>query len=246
MKETIKRTLWRPMVWILLLAAIGGCRNAFASDNDQWKKKDWAQLMRYKEQNRRVAALPLEERRVVLLGNSITYYWAVKDTAFFVENGYVGRGISGQTSYHFLVRFPQDVLTLHPKVVVINAGTNDVAENSCPYDEQQTFINIISLAQMAQSNGIVPVMTSVLPAARMYWNPNVADCAEKIERLNRRIAAYARRNGLVYVDYYSEMVAGDDRRLDDRYTADGVHPNEAGYEVMERVLQKALSPLLAD
>ncbi|MDQ9779516.1 hypothetical protein RF400_13065, partial [Acinetobacter baumannii] len=80
----------------------------------------------------------------------------------------------------------------------INAGTNDVAENSCPYDEQQTFTNIISLAQMAQSNGIVPVMTSVLPAARMYWNPNVADCAAKIEKLNRRIAAYARQNGLVY------------------------------------------------
>lgn len=213
---------------------------ASASPEADQKKKDWPQLLRYKEQNKQVAQLPAQQRRVVVFGNSIAAHWALADSAFFVRNGYVGRGIGGQTSYHFLVRFAQDVIALRPETVVIIAGTNDIAENFCPYDEEQTFINIVALSQMAQANGITPVLSSVLPASFIPWNRSVTGCAEKIAELNRRLKSYAERNGIPYADFYSAMVEGDDRRLHDAYTADGVHPNLEGYRVMERILQEVL------
>lgn len=197
------------------------------------QQPDWANLGRYSQSNAEVAQLPQASRKVVFLGNSITEGWASTHPEFFANNGFVGRGISGQTSYQFLVRFRDDVINLHPAIVVINAGTNDVAENTGPYNEDRTFGNIVSMVELAQANGITPVLTSVLPAAGFGWNPSITDAAAKISSLNTRIKLYADSRQIAFVDYYPLMVSGDNGALNPDYSNDGVHPTSAGYDVME-------------
>ena len=128
--------------------------------------------------------------------------------------------------------------------MVINAGTNDIAENQGPYDEDRTLGNIISMVQLARANGIKVILSSVLPAARFGWRPSVTDGADKIASLNARIKAYAQREKLLYVDYYSAMVSGPERALNPAYTRDGVHPTPAGYDVMEPLVKAAVDQAL--
>ena len=184
--------------------------------------------------------------RVVLMGDSITEIWPNNRPSFFDGTGIMGRGISGQVSAQMLLRFRKDVIDLHPDVVVINAGTNDVAENQGPFDEDYTLGNIVSMAELAQFNGIAVVLTSVLPAAAFRWRPAITDAADKIAALNARIKAYAAAKGIPYVDYYSAMVVADpSRALNPDYSKDGVHPVAAGFEVMEPLVQAGIAEALA-
>lgn len=207
----------------------------------QAQQRDWPGLNRYAHDNQTVARQSEQARRVVFMGNSITDNWARFHPEFFTDNGYVGRGISGQTSYQFLLRFREDVILLHPKLVVINAGTNDIAENIGSYNEDYTFGNIVSMVELAQANHIKVILTSVLPAASFGWNPAIKDAAFKIAKLNARIALYAGQHGIPYVDYYGKLVFGDDKALNPAYTKDGVHPTPAGYEVMEALIKEAIA-----
>ena len=208
--------------------------------------QDWGGLKRFAEANAELAAPAEGQPRVVLLGDSITEGWLDQRPDFFTSNGYVGRGISGQVSAQMLVRFRQDVIDLHPAVVVINAGTNDVAENQGPYNEDFTVGNIVSMTELAQANGIAVVLTSVLPAASFRWRPAITDGADKIAALNKRIRAYAAKQGIPYVDYYASLVVDDpSRALNPAYSNDGVHPVPAGYAVMEPMVVKAIGEALA-
>ena len=130
-------------------------------------KTDFGYLAKYKEENKKVAAPKPNENRVVFLGNSITEAWAKVDSVFFAKNNFIGRGISGQTSVQTLLRFRQDVLSLSPKAVIIQIGTNDVAENTGPYNADFTFGNIQSMAEIAKANGVKVVLASILPATNL-------------------------------------------------------------------------------
>ena len=218
----------------LMLAAVPG------------QAQDWGGLQRFAAANAELSPAVEGKPRVVLLGDSITEIWPDRHPSFFEETGYIGRGISGQVSAQMLVRFRQDVIGLHPAVVVINAGTNDVAENQGPYNEDFTFGNIVSMTELAQANGIAVVLTSVLPAAAFRWRPAITDAAEKIAALNARIRAYAEIQGIPYVDYYSSLVVEDSSRaLNPAYSNDGVHPVADGYVVMEPLVKKGISEALA-
>lgn len=206
--------------------------------------KDWGNLQKYEKQNSEVRQLPKEQRRVVFMGNSITENWARMRPAFFKENGYVGRGISGQTSYQFVMRYRQDVIELRPELVVINTATNDVAENTGPYNEERTMANIKTMVDLALANNIKVILTSTLPAAKFGWNPRITDGAEKIAKLNERIRDFAAKRRIPFVDYYSKMVTGTNRALNPAYTKDGVHPTEAGYAVMEPMIKAAIDKAL--
>lgn len=208
------------------------------------QKEDWANLKRYAEANVQLGQEKNSGKRVVFMGNSITAGWVSTHPDFFRTNGYIGRGIGGQTSYQFLVRFREDVIRLKPAVVVINAGTNDVAENTGPYNEEYTFGNIVSMVELAKANHIKVILTSVLPAAYFKWRPEVPNVPAKIEALNARLKAYAAENKITYVDYYSQMVHGEDKALNPAYTKDGVHPTAEGYDVMETLIKKAIDKKL--
>lgn len=210
----------------------------------QKNHNEWANYKHYEKANNELPVPNKKEKRVVFLGNSITEGWVNIHPEFFTENGYIGRGISGQTSYQFLLRFRNDVINLKPKLVIINAGTNDVAENTGPFDLEKTFGNIASMAEMAKANKIKVILTSVLPASEFKWNKKITDSSERIEALNAKIKEYAEANKIPYVDYYTPMASGPERSLNPDYSKDGVHPTLEGYLVMESLIQPAIDKAL--
>ena len=208
------------------------------------QNRDWANLNRYEKENIELQQQENNGKRVVFMGNSITEGWVNIHPDFFKNNGYIGRGISGQTSYQFLVRFREDVINLSPAVVVINAATNDVAENTGVDNQDRTLGNIGSMVELAQANNIKVILTTTLPAAAFGWNKSITDAPQKIAALNARLQQYAKKNRIPFVDYYSEMVVGENKALSPQYTKDGVHPTAEGYDVMEELVQKAIAKVL--
>jgi lysophospholipase L1-like esterase len=209
---------------------------------DDRLRNDWANLQRYREANVKLGAPKPGEDRVVFMGNSITEGWAPYFAAMFPGKPYVGRGISGQTTPQMLVRFRQDVIGLKPKVVVILAGTNDIAGNTGPSTLEMIEDNIASMVDLARASGIRVVLSSVLPAYDYPWRPGL-EPAPKILALNAWMKEYAARVGAVYLDYHSAM-ADARQGLRSELSPDGVHPNEAGYRVMAPLAEKAIAEAL--
>jgi lysophospholipase L1-like esterase/acetyl esterase/lipase len=204
-----------------------------------FQRNDWAYLNRYAEDNKKLPAPKPNENRVVFLGNSITEGWVRSQPDFFAKGNYIGRGISGQTSPQALLRFRPDVVDLKPKVVVINIGINDIAENTGPYNPDFTMGNIASMVEIAKANQIKVVLASVHPAFEFPWRKEVTDVPNKIIQLNERLKAYAQQNGLVYLDYHSAMK--DSRNgMSPETAGDGVHPTLAGYQIMAPLAEKAI------
>ena len=200
-------------------------------------------LDRYAEANAALPAPVKGEKRVVFIGNSITDGWPNAHPDFFKSNNYVGRGISGQTSPQLLSRFRQDVLNLKPVAVLINIGTNDVAQNTGPYNEEFTLGNIMSMAELADANGIKVILSSVTPAGEYPWRKEIKDVPQKIMSLNAKIEAYAKEKGFSYIDYFSVM-CDENNALKSNLGTDGVHPNEEGYKIMEATAKKVIDKVI--
>ena len=197
-------------------------------------EKEWAQFHRYAAKNDSITTRP----KAVLMGNSITDAWAKKRPEFFAANNFVGRGISGQVTSQMLCRFQADVIALRPKIVIIMAGTNDIAQNNGYIAHEHILQNIQSMCELAKQNKIRPVLCSCLPAAAFKWRPEMKP-AEDIKRLNEMVKAYAKANKITYIDYHSALV--DERGgLPQKYAKDGVHPNLEAYAIMEKILLENL------
>lgn len=179
------------------------------------------------------------KNRVVFLGNSITEGWVRTDSTFFSDNNYIGRGISGQTSPQLLLRFRQDVIELHPTAVVINIGTNDIAENTGQYTPQFTLDCIKSMAELARYNGIKVILSSVLPVGEYPWRKEIKDVPLKIDALNARIKSFAESNNFAYIDYNTPMRDNSGAMIT-TLARDGVHPTIEGYKVMEKIAKKVI------
>ena len=204
--------------------------------------QDWANTSRFKDANAKLAPPSSGEKRVVFMGNSITEGWINTDPDFFAGKPYVNRGISGQTTPQMLVRFRPDVINLNPAVVVILAGTNDIAGNTGPSTLEMILDNLISMTELAKANKIKVVLSSVLPAFDYPWKHGL-EPAPKIVKLNEMIKKYADDNGIVYLDYFTAMV--DERNgLKKELSGDGVHPNLAGYKIMEPLAGAAIKMAL--
>jgi lysophospholipase L1-like esterase len=209
--------------------------NHFNQKRDQkFRQSDWAQFGRYEKANQRVT----QPVKAVFLGNSITDSWASQRPDFFANNHFVGRGISGQTTSEMLVRFRADVIDLKPKMVVILAGTNDIARNNGIISLEHIFGNIVSMCELAKVHKIKPVICSVLPVYKYPWRMEL-EPANDIMQLNAMLKEYAKNNKFTYVDYHSEM---KDARggLPENLAKDGVHPTGGGYELMEKIVLKAI------
>ena len=200
--------------------------------------QDWPYLERYRKDNEKIGLPAANEKRVVFMGNSITEGWINSRPDFFAGKPYVNRGISGQTTPQMLARFRADVIKLKPTVVVILAGTNDIAGNTGPSTLEMIEDNIISMAQLAKSNGIKVVLCSVLPVLDYPWKPGL-EPADKIISLNILLKSDAEKGGMIYVDCYSSMV-NEQKGMKAEYSNDGVHPNVAGYKVMEPLVESAI------
>lgn len=208
------------------------------------KMNDMIDLEHYAKANSQLYVDGTDRGRIVFIGNSITEGWAGIHPEFFASNHYVGRGISGQTSTQMLLRFRQDVIDLKPVAVLINAGTNDVAENTGKYSLEFTLGNIKSMVELAIANEIIPVLSSVLPVKEYWWDLDVKDVPSKVDELNKHIRAYAEEKKLLYIDYNSSM-RDIDGGLIKSFGKDGVHPNAAGYDVMEQIAKPILDSVLS-
>jgi acyl-CoA thioesterase-1 len=210
---------------------------------------DWSFLAKYREANKVLPPALPSETRIVFMGDSITEGWGQKATSttpdrgeFFPGKPYVNRGISGQTTPQMLVRFRQDVVLLKPKVVVLLAGTNDIAENTGKETLEEIGNNIASMSELARANGIRVVLCSVLPASDFHWHRGL-EPAPKIRELNAWIKEYAAKNGFIFVDYYSSMV-NNEGGLKAELSPDGVHPNKAGYDLMAPLAETGIAEAL--
>jgi lysophospholipase L1-like esterase len=231
-----------PTLPVALLAAALIASPCLAADCEK-PNPDWANLAAYRTRNSELQAQPVDPRRVVFMGDSITEFWDAKASNLFATPGFVNRGISGQTTPQMLLRFRGDVIELKPRVVVILAGTNDIAGNTGPATTATIAANIASMAELARSHGIKVVLASVLPAAAFYWAPEERPAARIVE-LNRWIWSYSKQNRFGYIDYHTAM-ADSDFGLKKEYSDDGVHPNAAGYTVMNRLVIQALARVTA-
>lgn len=217
----------------------------------QTKLNDWAELNRYSEANLKLLPPKKGENRVVFIGDSITDLWDEKGFGgFFPGKPYINRGISGQTTPQILLRFRQDVVRLDPKIVVILAGTNDLSGNTGPMTIDQSYQNLISMAELATANRVKVVFSSVLPVSDRVSGPDgepylqtAARPPAKILELNELLKKYANIQGYTYLDYYSEM-AGTDGFIRDGITFDGLHPNAKGYEIMRPLAEQAIASAL--
>lgn len=203
-------------------------------ERDKMRSADWGRFNRYEAMNDSLQ----KPAKVVFIGNSITDGWYRTHPEFFTENGFTGRGISGQTTSHMLTRFQADVIDLKPKLVVIMAGTNDIARNNGIITHKHIMQNIKSMCELAQFHKIKPVLCTILPAYEFRWNPELSPAAD-IKLLNDMIREYAQKNKIPFVDYYSALV--DERGgLPANIAADGVHPNLDGYKIMEPIVLKTI------
>lgn len=244
---------------LLVLSGMATFGQAPATDCGEMKTRleraetrlnDWPALARYREDNMKVTAPAKNEQRVVFMGDSITDGWdAPNNGGFFPGKPYVNRGISGQTTPQMLIRFRRDVIELKPKVVVILAGTNDIAGNTGPTTLEAIEDNLTTMAELATAHGIRVVFASLLPVSDYEVrdakpiNQTTRRPPAQILALNNWIREYANAHHHVYLDYFSAMV--DDKGfLKDELSNDGLHPNPQGYAVMSPLAQAAITASL--
>lgn len=217
------------LLWILMLATAPLCAQPTESETG---------ISKYAAENLADKINPSKGKRVVFMGDSVTELWKKIDSGFFTQNNYLNRGISGETTGQMLARFSDDVISLDPAVVIILGGTNDIAQNNGPVPLEDTYRNIVAMAELAKARKIKVVLCSVLPVKEFSWRPGL-DPAAKIIRLNAMLKRYAKTNKMWYVDYHSAMV-DKDMGLQKDLSVDGVHPNYNGYTIMKSLIEKAI------
>lgn len=245
------------MIKILLgLVALGGdvaaqskpaCESVVAAHERRLEAQrhllmDWAGLIRYGSENTELPRPAPGEDRVVFLGDEITEYWGRGDAKFFPGKPYLNRGIKGQTTPQMLVRLRQDVIALKPKVVVILAGTNDLASVTGPITQGMMAENVMSIVELAKANGIRVVLSSLTPVCDCFTKQTLLRPQGKIIGINGWLKDYAAASGSVYLDYYSALADG--RNMKKELTSDGLLPNDAGYAVMAPLAEAAIAEAL--
>ncbi len=217
---------------------------AWEIEHERLLHMDWSDSEHFRAANAALPAPAPGEHRVVMMGDSITQAWRETGApngemgSFFVGKPYINRGISGQTTPQMLVRFRQDVIDLKPAVVVILAGTNDLAENTGPVTLEFIEGNLASMSELARAHGIKVILCSVMPVLDYSWRKGLHP-APKVVALNRWIRAYAAENQFTYLDYYTPT-ATPEGGMKPELSPDGVHPNHAGYEIMAHLLGQAV------
>ncbi len=228
------------MLWVLVLVGSAAAQSAAPA---RGSLSDVANLRRYAAENARLGAPAAGEKRVVFFGDSITDFWGRRYGKFFPGKPYVNRGISGQVTPQLLLRFRQDVIDLKPAAVVILGGTNDIGGSLGPVDGEATRGNIESMVELAKAHHIAVVLSSLTPVCDAISPQTDKRPNEKLKAMNEWLKQYAAQNGVVYLDYWTAMV-DEQGVLRKELTWDGLHPNDAGYEVMGPLAEKAIASAL--
>jgi lysophospholipase L1-like esterase len=226
-----------------ILLALALTVGAAAQNPGRGSLSDVGNIKRYAAENAAAAAPAAGEKRVVFFGDSITDFWGRRYGKFFPGKPYINRGISGQVTPQMLLRFRQDVIALQPEAVVILAGTNDIGGSLGPVDAAATHANLMSMLELARAHKIRVVLASLTPVCD-YLSPQTEKRPmEKLKQMNDWMKDYAAKNGVVYLDYWTAML-DEQGMLRKELTWDGLHPNDAGYEVMVPLAEKAIEAAL--
>jgi len=208
----------------------------------QANNEDWPNLAYFHNKNISLGSPIENEKRIVFMGDSITEEWSNLYPSFFSNRSYINRGIGGQTTPQMLLRFKPDTIDLHPYIIVLLAGINDVAGNTGPSTVKMITDNIFSMAELAMNKDVKIILSSILPANAFPWNDAIENVSSTIISINSLMKDYALSNGIVYLDYYSPMV-DENEGLNSDYTEDGIHPNKEGYKVMSGLAEKTISQI---
>jgi acyl-CoA thioesterase-1 len=211
---------------------------AFNQEQARRTRDDWGNLCRHRDDNAARVVANAPAPTAVFLGDSITEGWARTGADFFAANGYVGRGISGQVTGQNLLRFEQDVIALHPKVVHIMIGTNDIAGNAGPTTYENIQNNIMAMVQIARATKIAVVLATIPPSTDFPWRRGM-EPALKIIKMNEWIRDCAKREDLVLADYHKAL-ANPENGFRAEWTGDGVHPNAEGFKIMNLLAEEAV------
>ncbi len=203
--------------------------------------QQWIQAKRFEKENLILKNSPNLDNRVVFMGDSITEFWLKINPTFFKTN-YINRGISGQTSSQMLLRFRNDVIELQPKIIVILAGINDIAENTGKIPLETVFGNLVSMMELATINKSKIIIGSLLPADFFPWKSGL-NPVEKIQTFNQWLQNYATKNNHAFVDFFPAM-ANQSKGMKSELADDGVHPNLKGYQIMEPLIEKEIQLFL--
>jgi lysophospholipase L1-like esterase len=217
--------------------------NAFRARQAAQFATDWPLRCRYRDANADLIASGVRPR-VVFMGDSITEGWVEADPAFFTDNGFVGRGISGQSSPQMLARFWQDVVALRPQAVHIMTGTNDIGGATGPITQEEYLGTVSSMIAIAQANGIAVILAAMPPMSRLLPRPDF-DTRPVVPALNARLAELAAARNVTFVDYFTPLKTPDNA-FNPNYANDGVHPTRAGYAVMENLAEAAVRTALGE
>lgn len=245
-KQIPKRDLVDAAITQFIFAQLGDKKNAdivrIYRENIRREERaqDWAKYYRYQQQNDSLIANKIPVK-AVFMGNSITDNWGRWRPEFFEKYNCAARGISGQTSYQMLIRFQPDVIALHPEMVFLLVGTNDIACNNGPISDEHFMDNVRSMCELATLHHIRPIICSILPHRSFNWNHDVTGVAERVDRINAQLKAYAQAKGYDYVDYNSVMRA-EDGGMRPELSNDGVHPYKEAYDLMESLVIPYLVP----
>jgi len=204
---------------------------------------DWPNLGRYRAENEELKTSGNDKIKTVFMGDSITEGWSLNDPEFFSRNNFVNRGVGGQTSPQMLIRFKQDAIHLNPELIIINAGTNDIAGNTGPASPEMIIDNICSMAEIGLKNDIRIALSTILPVYKYPWNEKVTNVPDRILEINTTLQKYSEKHSLIFIDYFSSMV-DEQRGLKLAYGVDGVHPTKQGYEEMSNVVKNTISGTL--
>lgn len=248
----MRRLVVGPIVGLLLVCSPAAAQTSGALRAESAEQQlaiykrllgDWAGLSRYGSDDSELPPPAPAESRVVFIGDQIIETWGSGGRKFFPDRPYINRGITGQTTAQMLVRFRQDVIALKPKVVVIHGGTNDLTGVLGPGTEGTVGDNITSMVELAKANGIRVVLSSVTPVCDCFKEQTVVRPQGKIAGLNAWIREYAAKSGSVYLNFYAALAQGRDFKQ--ALTADGLLPNDAGYDIMTGLAEKAIATALA-
>ncbi|MBR6389408.1 MAG: hypothetical protein IKS15_04745 [Opitutales bacterium] len=230
----------------LIMIAITSSLCALGADETPKKPyAEWARFSRYQNENKALKEKNTPPPVAVFMGDSITDMWSnVIHKEFFKENNYLGRGLCGQVTIQMIARFRKDVLDFNPKVVVIMAGTNDIAENEGYTELDDIAGNVINMAELAAANNMVPVICSITPAGEYRWRKRIENVAQKIIEVNKMLKDYCDKNGVIYLDYHTAL-SDQNGAMPAEYSGDGVHPNLKCYKIMEPMAKAAVEKALA-
>jgi lysophospholipase L1-like esterase len=200
-----------------------------AAKEAQTRNPDPDNLKRYAEENGRLVTAGVNPR-VVFMGDSITDFWHLNE--YFTGRDFINRGISGQTTSQMLGRMKADVLDLHPRAVLILAGTNDIARET-PLDIIEN--NLMMMTDLAHAHSVKVLIASILPAGpQQTMRP-----LQKIQQLNTWLQGYCAKADCTYVDYYSKL-RDPSGFLQPDLADDGLHPNSKGYRLMAPIAVAAI------